>query len=490
MRLVALTSVVALGVVAGTGCIPAVRAGAYYREPLYEPARTTSPLRAAYRVLPPPRSCAAVAPPIVFLPALGFTGQSWSRMTSLLHACRARVLVDLPGIGESAEAKALARDEVVAAIATVIHAESGGRPVVLVGNSVGGILSGWLALRAPGTVAALVLVDGPLVPFPLSSSERTALHPVALGPLIRLAGPFFAERLALPRTALAGHAPDPLTVALTVEQTTDSRRRVAMQHYHDSIIDNRSLAAEQAALPRLHQPTLILWGDHDRITSPALAEPIARTIGGPAKVVILHDVGHLAALEAPAEVARVLDEFLAALPFEPAAARDPALRRRIPGLFAPGTLIYGARREWFPVLGAAALFSGDSRTDLDVVAGVARGSIDRHYPLETGRIVWTAGVGFDATAGDPRGWQLGYLRSTLRVELVWRWAGGINLDGTLFVDPSPDRPDRIGGMGALGYTPSVLPWVRGFVGYGSFPQTSARLIFGIEIDARLTGWLF
>jgi hypothetical protein len=73
---------------------------------------------------------------------------------------------------------------------------------------------------------------------------------------------------------------------------------------------------------------------------------------------------------------------------------------------------------------------------------------------------------------------------------VWRWAGGLHLDGTLLVDPLPDRSARVGGFGALGYAPSALPWVRVFAAYGSFPQTSAHPLFGVELDARLTGWLY
>jgi hypothetical protein len=78
----------------------------------------------------------------------------------------------------------------------------------------------------------------------------------------------------------------------------------------------------------------------------------------------------------------------------------------------------------------------------------------------------------------------------VRADLVWKWIGGLSLDGTLLVDPAPDHADRVGGFGALGYAPSLLPWLRAFVGYGTFPQTSARVLVGLELDARLTGWLF
>jgi pimeloyl-ACP methyl ester carboxylesterase len=480
----------ALAILTCAGCVPAVRAGAYYQSPLYEPARSTTRTPAAYRVVPPPEGCSPVAPPILLLPALGFTGESWAEVATLLKACRARVLVDIPGIGESRVASSVPTSEVVSALRDIIQAEAGGRPVVLVGNSIGGMLSPWIAARAPDEVAGIVLVDAPVIPYPLSSWEKPTLHPVAFGPLIRAVGPYLAERLALPPSALAGRTPSPWTVALTVEQTTDSQRRLSMRDYHFTVASPRELAEERTLLPRLHMPILIIWGDQDRIASPSLVAPIAATFGGPVEHVILHGVGHLPPLEVPAEVARLIDAFVATLPPVAAAAPEAAARRRVRGVHPPGTLIYGARREWFPVLGGAALFSRDARADLAVVAGVARGAIDAHYPLETGRLVWTAGVGFDNAPASGHGWQFGYLRTTLRLELVWRWAGGVHLDGTLLVDPVPEHAGHVGGFGALGYAPSVIPWVRGFVGYGSFPQASAGVIVGVELDVRLTGWLY
>jgi pimeloyl-ACP methyl ester carboxylesterase len=463
------------------GCVPAVRAGSYYANPLYEPARTTSRTPAAYRVLPPPPGCAPQAPPILLMPALGFTGDSWREVAARLGSCRARILVDTPGIGESREALEVPSEEVVSAIEDIVDAESGGRPVVLAGNSIGGMLAVRLALRRPEKVAALVLVDSPEQPYQLNRWEVTILHPWAMGPLIRLAGPYVATRLALPRSSMAGRVPDPVTVALVVRQTTDSRRRVPMKRYHDTVASSGELAVVRDNLPHLSMPALIVWGKEDQIAKPYLAEAAARALGGPVTVRILDGVGHLAPLEVPEETARILDAFLETLPATEAA--PPGARRQVPGLFPPGSLIYGARREWFPVLGGAALFSTGSPTHLDLIAGVARGSIDGHYPLETGRLVWTAGVGFDAH-------DFRYLRTSLALELVWRWAGGFSLEGTLLVDPRSGQTDRVGGFGTLGYLPSVLPWLRAFVGYGAFPQATAGAIFGVQITARVTGWMY
>jgi pimeloyl-ACP methyl ester carboxylesterase len=478
VRAAALTALVC------AACVPAVRAGDYYRAPLYVPARATSTTPAVYRVLPPPAGCTTLAPPIILMPALAFTGQSWAEVAARLHACRARVLVDIPGTGESPLVRAVPTDEVVTALREIVRVEGAGRPVVLAGNSIGGMLSPWIAARAPEDVSAIVLVDAPTLPYRLSKWETTTLHPSLLGPAIRLVGPYLAERLALPASALGGRKPSPLTVALTVEQTTDSRRRVTVRDYHFTVASLPELARERQLTAALHMPVLIVWGARDRIASPSLVPEIARAFAGPVQHIVLGDVGHLPPLEVPDELARILDEFLATLPPVAAAPVDLAERRRVPGSYPPGALIYGARREWFPLVGAAALFSR-ARNDLDLVLGIARGSIDAHYPLETGRLVWTAGVGFASDGG----WRFAYLRTTLRLEMVWRWVGGFHLDGTLLVDPAPDHRDRIGGLGALGYAASVIPWLKAFVAYGPLPQTSARVLFGLELDARLTGWL-
>ena len=77
--------------------------------------------------------------------------------------------------------------------------------------------------------------------------------------------------------------------------------------------------------------------------------------------------------------------------------------------------------------------------------------------------------------------------ATGRFELIWRWGGGYHIDGSLLVDP---RNGNVGGYGALGYSPSVIPWLRAFVGGGALPGDGARLLVGVDVTARVTGWLW
>ncbi len=64
-------------------------------------------------------------------------------------------------------------------------------------------------------------------------------------------------------------------------------------------------------LPRIAAPTLLLWGEQDRIMPQAYAETFARGIAGPTTIRAIPNAGHLAELDQPVETARFITEFLA-----------------------------------------------------------------------------------------------------------------------------------------------------------------------------------
>jgi len=357
---------------------------------------------------------------------------------------------------------------------------------VLAGNSVGGVISARFAAAHPERVQALVLVDAPATPFVAARWAHLITHPARWAALFRLAGPSLAIRKSLQHFAL--RRPDDDSVAMLAYQLTDVNRRATMLSYYPALLDDRALVETRAQLAHVQAPTLILHGDRDRIVPVSVADAIAQALPPEAHATVerLSGLGHLGPLEAPALLAQRIDALVATLPARTVAApvataRQPA-RRAVPA----GKLLYSGRDEWFPLLGLSGMFSTDQRIDIGLTLGVARGSIGRHYPLEAGRLVWTGGVGVNSDPINLQSWSFSYIRTTVRLELVWRWAGGFHLDGTLTVDPQPNRLERVGGWGALGYTPSVLPWLRGFVGYGSFPIQGGRVLFGVEIDAPLS----
>jgi len=71
----------------------------------------------------------------------------------------------------------------------------------------------------------------------------------------------------------------------------------------------RSLAKR---LHRIRVPTLIVWGDEDRVIPPSYAERFAGAIAATATVRRIASAGHLVAVDRPDELAAAIDDFLRA----------------------------------------------------------------------------------------------------------------------------------------------------------------------------------
>ncbi|WP_171058222.1 alpha/beta fold hydrolase [Modestobacter altitudinis] len=272
-------------------------------------------------------------PTVVLVHGLGGSHLNWDLFAPLLTP-HARVLaLDLPGFGSSEPGTRRATVQANVAVLDRFLREVAGTPVVLVGNSMGGMISVLATAAAPELVRALVLLD-PAVPGPLRRPD----------PLVGLTFATYAipgvgeyalraRRLRVgPRTQVLDMlrlcGVDPATVPAALVD-----RSVALVEQRRDVegMDRALLAAARSLLrvladPRRYReamaaievPVLLVHGDRDRLVSVHNARDVAARNPG-WRYVELPGVGHTPQLEVPEELAALVLGWLADLPSEPTA---------------------------------------------------------------------------------------------------------------------------------------------------------------------------
>jgi pimeloyl-ACP methyl ester carboxylesterase len=263
----------------------------------------------------------------LYVHGLGGASTNWTDLAALLAVRFDGWALDLPGFGRSrppARTSYSVRGHVAAVVDVLerIVAEPGegaGRPVHLLGNSLGGLVTLLVAASRPDLVATLTLVSPamPVYRVPRAFS-RTLL-------LLLLPGvPALAER------RLSGVTPEQQVRGM-VQMCFGNPRRVPRARLEQALQEMRERAEQPWATqaltlsmrglissylrvgPRsawrlarsLRLPTLVVWGDRDRLVDPALAPRLAAAVPG-ARLQVLEGVGHVAMLEAAEPVARAV----------------------------------------------------------------------------------------------------------------------------------------------------------------------------------------
>lgn len=162
----------------------------------------------------------------------------------------------------------------------------------LVGASVGGSFAAEMAAIFPASVKRLVLI----APFGLFDEAEPAADPWgqrrdAVAGLM-CADPKNWERLVAPPEG-ANSVEWPIEMVRAAEAAAR-----AFWPLGATGLEKR--------LPLITAPTLVLWGNQDRVLPASYAGKIAAGIGGTARVEKIHGAGHLAYLDRPEEVARAV----------------------------------------------------------------------------------------------------------------------------------------------------------------------------------------
>jgi len=198
-----------------------------------------------------------------------------------------------PGFGDSDELPELeAVDDLVYHYLDVIERLGLQRPA-LVGHSFGGWLAAELAVLAPDSFSALVLLSAVGLRIPQAPITDVFFAPPAEVPAL-----LFAD----PGAAPFGGGPPDVEAMLAIYRDMTALARYTWSPF----MSNPKL---HRRLHRVRAPTLVVWAEQDRVVPRAHAERYAELIGD-ARLATVADCGHALHLERPHELATVVGEFL------------------------------------------------------------------------------------------------------------------------------------------------------------------------------------
>jgi pimeloyl-ACP methyl ester carboxylesterase len=260
------------------------------------------------------------AEPALFVHGLGGASTNWTDLMAQLSPWLASEAIDLPGFGWSGPSPD--RDYSLRAQAQVVigYLESARRgPVHLVGNSMGGAICALVASLRPDLLRTLTLVS-PAVPSlrPNSvegSDPRMLLLalPGVGGLMQRRLGRFTAEQRVRATFGIIYGDIATLPPHRLEEAAAELADRSSMSWSAQAFVAAfRSIAASYlrggstwAQIGRIAAPTLLIWGDLDRLVDARIAPRAANTIPN-SRLLILPGVGHVPMMEDPQSVARAV----------------------------------------------------------------------------------------------------------------------------------------------------------------------------------------
>lgn len=260
-------------------------------------------------------------PTVVFVHGLGGSATNWTDLAAGLSARVRGLALDLPGFGRSDPPAGGDYSVAAHADAVLCFLAGRGESVHLVGNSLGGAVALLVAARRPELVRTLTLVS-PAVPDLRPSLSRLGDARMALAALpvvgararAELAAQAPRERLARSMRLCYGDADQvspaafDLAAGEATERATLPWATTALEQSFAGLVSawfaprTRSL---WTAASRVRVPTLVVWGEQDRLVSVRKARRTTEALPA-GRLLRLAGVGHVAQMERPTLVARAV----------------------------------------------------------------------------------------------------------------------------------------------------------------------------------------
>ncbi|MCY1274976.1 Lipase 1 [compost metagenome] len=247
----------------------------------------------------------ADAQTVLLVHGFGASKDNWPRFARYLTDRYHVIAVDLPGFGESSKPDASydvgSQAERLFAFTQALDIDK----LHLVGNSMGGHISALYAARHPQQVLTVALFDNAGIKAPTPSEMTQRLQRGEANPLIVRKPEDFDQLL---KFVFVKPPAMPEKVKLYLGE-----RAVAASSTNGKVFQQlleRYIPLEPE-LPKIQAPTLLLWGDQDRVLNVSSIEVMKPLLKQPT-VVIMKDCGHAPMMERPQETAEHYLAFLAA----------------------------------------------------------------------------------------------------------------------------------------------------------------------------------
>ncbi|HUQ56742.1 alpha/beta fold hydrolase [Lentzea sp.] len=260
-------------------------------------------------------------PIAVYVHGLGGSATNWTDLAAQLTGHVRGYSLDLPGFGRSEPIPGYDFSLTTHARTVVKYLETLGEPVHLFGNSMGGAISVIVAATRPDLVRTLTLVS-PAVPDLRPRLDRMSDPRMALTVL-----PVIGARVRRELAKLSPHDrtrqmlelcfADPGVVPDNrIEESIAENEERARQRWAGQALNRSTFGLMQSwlvpgprslwrMLPLVKAPTLVLWGENDRLVSVRKGPRTARLLPK-GRLLVLPRTGHVAQMERPATVARAV----------------------------------------------------------------------------------------------------------------------------------------------------------------------------------------
>jgi pimeloyl-ACP methyl ester carboxylesterase len=234
-------------------------------------------------------------PVLVLLHGAGDQAGTWARVAGALVKKHTLVIPDLPGHGDSAPATGpIETSALVAGLEVVLASQAQGRPLTLVGNSLGGWMAMVLARRHPDWVDLVVAVNG--------GAMKGFGGNVNLLPRTREEARRTMAQLRDPGNPVV---PDHVLDDMTRRGVTSPLARFAA-----TAATMEAWLLEEADLRTLQVPVRLVWGIADQLMPLDYARRLEAALPD-ARLIPIEHCGHIPQQEAPGRFLEALERALA-----------------------------------------------------------------------------------------------------------------------------------------------------------------------------------